>query len=48
VLRYVAGLSEVEVADAMSVSINTVKTHGARGLAALRTSASFDLEGGIA
>lgn len=37
VLRHVAGLSEAEVARAMGVSINTVKTHGARGLAELRT-----------
>lgn len=48
VLRYVTGLGEAEVADVLSVSINTVKTHGARGLAALRTSARLDLEGGIA
>ncbi len=36
VLRHIAGLSEAEAAAAMGVSINTVKTHGARGIAALR------------
>jgi RNA polymerase sigma factor (sigma-70 family) len=47
VLRHVAGLGEAEVADAMGVSINTVKTHGARALAQLRAGALHDLEGGF-
>jgi RNA polymerase sigma factor (sigma-70 family) len=36
VLRYLAGLSEPEVADALSIHLGTVKTHVRRGLAALR------------
>jgi len=48
VLRHVVGLSEGETADAMGVSINTVKTHGARGLAALRSNTDLDLAGGLA
>jgi RNA polymerase sigma factor (sigma-70 family) len=36
VLRYVVGLSEGEVAETMGLSAGTVKTHLARGLAALR------------
>ena len=36
VLRYLAGYSEVEVSHALGVSINSVKTHTRRGLAALR------------
>jgi len=35
VLRYYASLSEAEIADAMRVSRGSVKTHAARGLAAL-------------
>ncbi len=37
ILRYLADLSEVTVADALGCSVSTVKTHAARGLAALRT-----------
>jgi RNA polymerase sigma factor (sigma-70 family) len=35
-LRYLAGLDEREVADALGVSSSSVKTHNRRGLAALR------------
>jgi RNA polymerase sigma-70 factor (sigma-E family) len=38
VLRYLAGLSEPEVAAALGVSLGTVKTHARRALASLRTS----------
>jgi RNA polymerase sigma factor (sigma-70 family) len=37
-LRYLAGLSEADTAAALQVSVNTVKTHTLRGLAALRAS----------
>jgi DNA-directed RNA polymerase specialized sigma24 family protein len=37
VLRYLVGLGEGEVAETMGLSAGTVKTHLARGLAALRT-----------
>jgi RNA polymerase sigma-70 factor (sigma-E family) len=37
VLRYYAGFSEAEVAAAMGISRGAVKSHTARGLAALRT-----------
>jgi RNA polymerase sigma factor (sigma-70 family) len=48
VLRHVVGLSEEETAHAMEVSVNTVKTHGARAMAALRSNTNLDLEGGMA
>lgn len=35
-LRYLVGLSEIETADTLQVSITTVKTHAARAFAALR------------
>ncbi|WP_432837146.1 SigE family RNA polymerase sigma factor [Dactylosporangium sp. CA-092794] len=38
VLRYYAELSESEIADAMGVSRGAVKSHAARGMAALRQS----------
>jgi RNA polymerase sigma-70 factor (sigma-E family) len=38
VLRYYAELSEAEIADAMGVSRGAVKSHAARGMAALRQS----------
>ncbi|MFY1694301.1 SigE family RNA polymerase sigma factor [Solwaraspora sp. WMMD791] len=38
VLRYYADLSEAQIADAMGVSRGAVKSHTARGIAALRTS----------
>jgi RNA polymerase sigma factor (sigma-70 family) len=44
VLRHVAGLSEVETAAAMGVSVNTVKTHSARGLGALRADLGREIE----
>jgi RNA polymerase sigma factor (sigma-70 family) len=36
VLRYYAGLSEAEIAGAMGISRGAVKSHTARGMAALR------------
>jgi RNA polymerase sigma factor (sigma-70 family) len=36
VLRYYADLSEAEIADVMGISRGAVKSHAARGLAALR------------
>jgi RNA polymerase sigma factor (sigma-70 family) len=36
VLRFLADLPEVTVAEALGCSVSTVKTHAARGLAALR------------
>lgn len=44
VLRHLAGRGEDEVADALGVSANTVKTHLARGLAALRLTLDSPLE----
>ena len=38
VLRYYAELTEAEIADAMGVSKGAVKSHAARGMAALRLS----------
>lgn len=35
-LRYLADLSEVEVAASLGISVSSVKTHASRGLAALR------------
>jgi RNA polymerase sigma factor (sigma-70 family) len=37
VLRYYLDLSESEIADAMGISRGAVKSHAARGIAALRT-----------
>jgi RNA polymerase sigma-70 factor (ECF subfamily) len=45
VLRHVIGMTESEAAAAMGVSINTVKTHGARGIAALKSNTDLDLGG---
>jgi RNA polymerase sigma factor (sigma-70 family) len=36
VLRYYAGLSEAEIAGSMGISRGAVKSHTARGMAALR------------
>jgi RNA polymerase sigma factor (sigma-70 family) len=36
VLRHLVGLSEAEVAGTLGQSQNSVKTHGARGMAKLR------------
>jgi RNA polymerase sigma-70 factor (sigma-E family) len=36
VLRFYAGLSEAEIADAMTISRGAVKSHASRGMAALR------------
>jgi len=38
VLRYLADLPEAQVASALGLSLNTVKKHTARGIAALRAS----------
>ena len=37
-LRYLAGLSVEEVAEVLSLSVNTVKTHTSRGIETLRAS----------
>ena len=47
VLRHMVGLSEEETADAMGVSVNTVKTHGSRAVAALRSNTNLDLGRGL-
>ncbi len=44
VLRYLVGLSETEVADALDISHGTVKTHLRRGIAALRRSVGTNLK----
>jgi len=46
VLRHLAGLTEVEVADELRVSVGTVKSAASRGLARLRTQLGDD-EGGV-
>lgn len=43
-LRYLAGLTEAEVAAAMQVSVGSVKTHLHRGLKQLRTRVGEDAE----
>lgn len=43
-LRYLAGLSEAEVADALQVSVGSVKTHLHRGVHRLRTRLGPDAE----
>jgi RNA polymerase sigma factor (sigma-70 family) len=45
VLRYYADLSESEVAAAMGISRGAVKSHTARGMAALRTDLGRDSRG---
>ena len=44
ILRYVAGLPELEVAACLGISPNSVKTHGARALSKLRSSIGPDWE----
>lgn len=44
VLRYYVDLSEVEIAEAMGVSRGAVKSHTARGMAALRASLGKTME----
>lgn len=46
VLRYLADLSEAEVARALGCSVGTVKTHGSRGLSSLRRELGLEGEGG--
>ncbi len=41
VLRYHAGLTDTEIADALGLSLGSAKTHLRRGLEALRTKASL-------
>jgi RNA polymerase sigma-70 factor (sigma-E family) len=43
VLRYYADLSEAEIADAMNISRGAVKSHTARGMAALRAALEQEL-----
>jgi RNA polymerase sigma-70 factor (sigma-E family) len=43
VLRYLVGLSEAQVAEALDISHGTVKTHLRRGLAGLRKDVNQDL-----
>jgi RNA polymerase sigma factor (sigma-70 family) len=43
VLRYYADLSEAEIADAMQISRGAVKSHTARGMAALRAALEQEL-----
>lgn len=45
VLRYLAGLSEPEVAASLGISLGSVKTHARRGLAALRKKLDDRTEG---
>jgi RNA polymerase sigma-70 factor (sigma-E family) len=45
VLRYLADLSEAQVALEMGCSVGTVKSHGARGLTALRRRLSESTDG---
>lgn len=46
VLHHLAGFTTPQIAEALGVSLNTVKTHGARALAALRADLGSDpLEG---
>lgn len=48
VLRHMEGLSEREVAEALGVSVGTVKSTASRGLALLRVAlGSLDTEGGV-
>jgi RNA polymerase sigma-70 factor (sigma-E family) len=44
VLRYLVGLSETQVAEALDISHGTVKTHLRRGLAGLRKDMDQDLK----
>jgi RNA polymerase sigma factor (sigma-70 family) len=44
VLRYLVGLSETQVAEALDISHGTVKTHLRRGLAGLRKDMDLDLK----
>lgn len=44
VLRYLVGLSETEVAEALQISHGTVKTHLRRGIGALRRSIGQNLK----
>ena len=46
VLHHVAGLTEAEVAAAMGISTNTVKTHGSRAMVALRRSLGNEIKEG--
>jgi RNA polymerase sigma-70 factor (ECF subfamily) len=48
-LRFIAGLPEAEVALSLGLSVNSVKTHTARGLAALRERLGDDrMDGALA
>jgi RNA polymerase sigma factor (sigma-70 family) len=43
-LRYLVGLTETEIAEALNLSLGTVRTHLRRGVAALRSSVGRDLK----
>lgn len=45
-LRYYAGLSEAEIAEALGISRGSVKSHASRGAAALRAALADHLEEG--
>lgn len=47
VLRYVAGLSEDEVAASLGISENSVRTHRSRALRHMRTALGTDFSGGL-
>ncbi len=44
-LHYLAGLTEVEVAETLGISTGSVKTHVSRGIAALRVRFGSSIEG---
>ena len=44
ILRYIGGLSELEIARSLGVSAGTVKTSASRGLLALRSSMRYEPE----
>ncbi|WP_232248077.1 SigE family RNA polymerase sigma factor [Streptacidiphilus rugosus] len=46
VLRYFSDMTEAQVADALGISVGSVKAYGSRGLAALRITMDSDGNGG--
>ncbi len=47
VLRYLMGLSEEEAAEALGISLGTLRTHGTRALTSLRKRVGHDLFVGV-